>query len=71
MEKLLEASINFIDGTTFLQKLLTYSNSIFSILECKISPLFKIYLPLICYNNLGKLSYPEDREILRIALLLQ
>jgi hypothetical protein len=60
MEKLLEASIDFIDGTTFLQKLLTHSNSIFSILECKISPLFKIYLPLIFYNNLGKLSYPED-----------
>lgn len=35
MEKLLEASIDFIAGTTFLQKLLMQSNSIFSILECK------------------------------------
>jgi hypothetical protein len=71
MVKPLKASIDFIASTTFYknyQRIAIISSEFLGAIPL---PLFKIYLPLIYYNNLGKLSYPEDREILKISLLLQ
>jgi hypothetical protein len=69
MVKTLKIFIDSITGKTFT-KTIVQNSSESNYLNAFFLMFFWIYYPLIYFNSSGTSSYPEDRKILRIYLLL-